>query len=110
MTGVRAIADGTRAGRAAESRPFETPLLLAGARCTLRYLVLPFMLPLLGVATGPTAGIVTGASFALLLTLDVIAVVAVVATLRGLWRLQHPAAGATCPLRWRSRCWSASSS
>jgi hypothetical protein len=48
------------------------------------------MLPLLGVATGPTAGIVTGASLALLLTLDVIAVVAVVATLRGLWRLQHP--------------------
>jgi hypothetical protein len=72
------------------SRPFETPLLFAGLRCILRYVVLPFMLPLLGVATGAAAGIVTGASLALLLTVDVIAVVAVVATLRRLWRLQHP--------------------
>jgi hypothetical protein len=74
----------------AESRPFETPLLLAGARCILRYVVLPLLLPLLGVATGATVGIVTGAALALLLTLDVIAVVAIVATLRRLWRLQHP--------------------
>jgi hypothetical protein len=72
------------------SRPFETPLLLAGVRCVLRYLVLPLLLPLLGVATGAAVGIVTGAALALLLTLDVIAVVAIVATLRRLWRLQHP--------------------
>lgn len=72
------------------SRPFETSLLLAGVRCILRYVVLPLMLPLLGVATGAGAGVVTGASLALLLTLDVLAVVAIVATLRGLWRLQHP--------------------
>jgi hypothetical protein len=72
------------------SRPFETPLLLAGVRCILRYVVLPLLLPLLGVATGATVGIVTGAALALLLTLDVIAVVAIVATLRRFWRLQHP--------------------
>jgi hypothetical protein len=72
------------------SRPFETRLLLGGVRCILRYVVLPLLLPLLGVATGATVGIVTGAALALLLTLDVIAVVAIVATLRRLWRLQHP--------------------
>jgi hypothetical protein len=74
----------------AGARPFETPLLLAGVRCILRYVVLPLVLPLLGIATGATIGIVTGAALALLLTLDVIAVVAIVATLRRLWRLQHP--------------------
>jgi hypothetical protein len=72
------------------SRPFETPLLVAGARCVLRYVVLPFLLPLAGVATGATLGVVTGAALALLLILDVIAVVAIVATLRRLWRVQHP--------------------
>jgi hypothetical protein len=64
------------------SRPFETPLLVSGVRCTLRYIVLPFVLPLLGVTTGGTLGI--------LLLLDVIAAIAIVATLRRLWRLQHP--------------------
>lgn len=72
------------------SRPFETPLLVAGARCVLRYVVLPFLLPLAGVAAGATVGVVTGAALALLLILDVIAVGAIVATLRRLWRAQHP--------------------
>ncbi len=64
------------------SRPFETPLLVSVVRCTLRYIVLPFVLPLLGVTTGATLGI--------LLTLDVIAAIAIVATLHRQWRLQHP--------------------
>jgi hypothetical protein len=72
------------------SRPFETPLLLAGARCILRYVVLPFLLPLAAVATGGTLGVVTGTALALLLIVDVIAVGAIVATLRRLWRVQHP--------------------
>lgn len=72
------------------SRPFETPLIIAGVRCTARYVVLPFVLPLLGVATGATLGIVTGAALGLLLTLDMVAAIAIVATLRRLWRLQHP--------------------
>lgn len=72
------------------SRPFETPLLVAGARCVLRYVVLPFLLPLAGIATGATLGVVTGTALALLLILDVIAVAAIVATLRRLWRVQHP--------------------
>jgi len=46
------------------------------------YIVLPFVLPLMGVATGAALGI--------LLTLDVIAAIAILAMLRRLWRLQHP--------------------
>jgi hypothetical protein len=68
------------------SRPFETPLLVAAACCVLRYVVLPFLLPLAGVATGAALGVVTGAALVLLLILDVIAVAAIVATLRRLWR------------------------
>lgn len=72
------------------SRPFETPVLIVGVRCVLRYIVLPFVLPLMGVGTGATLGVVTGAALGILLTLDLIAVVALVVTLRRLWRLQHP--------------------
>jgi hypothetical protein len=72
------------------SRPFETALLVSAVRCTLRYIVLPFVLPLLGVATGATLGIATVAALGILLTLDVIAAIAIVATLRRLWHLQHP--------------------
>jgi hypothetical protein len=66
------------------------PLLLAALRCALRYVVLPFMIPFVVVATGATRGIVTGAALGLLLILDVLAVIGIVATLRRLWRLRHP--------------------
>ena len=78
------------AGATTSSRPFETPVLIAGVRCVLRYVVLPFVLPLLGVGTGATLGVVTGAALALLLALDLIAVVALAVTVRRLWQLQHP--------------------
>jgi hypothetical protein len=70
--------------------PFEAPLLVAGLRCTVRYIVLPLALPLLGVATGATVGTVTWAAFGLLVALDVVTVGAIVASLRRLWRFQHP--------------------
>jgi hypothetical protein len=72
------------------SRPLETPLLVSAVRCTVRYVVLPFVLPLLGVAASATPGIVSGAAFGVLVILDVIAALAIVATLRRLWRLRHP--------------------
>ena len=75
-----------RAADTTSRRPLETPLLLVGLRCTARYLVLPFVLPLLGV----TGGIVPGAALSILLILDVIAVVSIVTTLRWLWRHRHP--------------------
>ncbi|WP_395110183.1 hypothetical protein [Actinomadura sp. SCN-SB] len=70
--------------------PFETPLLVSAARCTLRYVALPFGFPLLGIAPGATLDVVTGAALGVLLTLDVIAAVSIVVTLRRLWRVQHP--------------------
>lgn len=51
--------------------------------------MLPFVLPLVGVATGATPGIVTGAALGLLFILDAIAAIAIVATVHRLWRLEH---------------------
>jgi hypothetical protein len=53
-------------------------------------MVLPFVLPLAGVATAAGFGIGTVAAIGILLILDVIAGITIVATLRRLWRLQHP--------------------
>lgn len=71
-------------------RPYDAPLLIVGARCVIRYLVLPFALPILGVATGTVRGVVTGAAIGVLVALDVIAVISITTTLRWLWRHQHP--------------------
>src|SRR5262249_51793308 len=64
------------------SWPFEPPLLTAAVPCPLRYALLPFVPPLGGAATGPALGT--------LLTLDVIAPIAIVATPRRLWRIRPP--------------------
>lgn len=88
---ARALRVGPQQAQAATgTRPLRTPLLLVGLRCTARYLVLPFVLPLLGVATGPALGIVTGAAFGIVVILDMIAIISIVTTLRWLWRHQHP--------------------
>lgn len=62
--------------------PFGTPLLVSALRCIVRYVLLPFVLPLIGIATGVAFGVG--------LALDVVAAVSIVTTLRQLWRLQHP--------------------
>jgi uncharacterized membrane protein YidH (DUF202 family) len=72
------------------SRPLRTPLLLVGLRCIARYVVLPFVLPVLAVAFGATPGIVSGIALGVLVILDVGAVVSIIATLRWLWRHRHP--------------------
>jgi hypothetical protein len=79
-----------RAVATASRRPLETLLLLAGVRCTARYVVLPLALPLLGAATGATPSVLTRAALGILLILDVIAAISIIATLRRLWRVQHP--------------------
>jgi hypothetical protein len=77
-------------GRSSTGWPFEAALIVSGVRCVVRYMVLPFVLPLAGVATAPRFGIDTVAAFGILLILDVIAGITIVATLRRLWRYQHP--------------------
>jgi hypothetical protein len=61
--------------RSSTGRPFEAALMVSGVRCVVRYMVLPFVLPLAGVATAARFGIGT---------------VAAIGTLRRLWRLQDP--------------------
>jgi hypothetical protein len=65
-----------------ESWPFEMPLMASAVRCSLRYVVLPFVLPLAGLASGAALGI--------LLVLDAVAAFTIVSSLRRLWRRQHP--------------------
>jgi hypothetical protein len=57
-------------------------VLLSGVRCIIRYAILPFGLPLLGLAAGATRGIS--------LAFDLIAVVAAITSLRRMWAIQHP--------------------
>jgi hypothetical protein len=52
-------------------------------------MVLPLVLPLARVATAASFGIGELAALGMLLTLDVIAGISILATLRRLWRLQH---------------------
>jgi hypothetical protein len=66
--------------------PFQRSLYAIGVRCVLRYLVLPFVLPLLAAA-GPA---LRGVAFGVLVILDVVAVASIVATVRMLWRRRHP--------------------
>jgi ABC-type iron transport system FetAB permease component len=57
-------------------------VLVSGVRCIVQYAILPFGLPLLGLAVGAARGIT--------LVLDVIAVIAAVTSLRRMWAVQHP--------------------
>jgi formate hydrogenlyase subunit 3/multisubunit Na+/H+ antiporter MnhD subunit len=59
----------------------EMPLVFSAVRCTGQYIALPLMLPLLGVATGVTPGI--------MLILDGLAAIAIAVTVLRLWRTQH---------------------
>ena len=73
------------AGRTAD-RLLGVALLVTAVRCTLRYVVLPFGLPLLGLAPGVATGIT--------LVCDVLAAAIAVSSLRRLWMTRHPT-------RWR---------
>jgi hypothetical protein len=73
---------GTPAGTAAEARSaFQTSIAVASVRCLLMYVVFPFVLPALGVASGvgPFIGIPIG----------VVAIVAITYSMRRFWRADH---------------------
>ena len=63
-------------------RAFSVSILISAIRCTLTYVVLPFALPLLGLApgVGPVLGI----------TIGVVAIAANVFSIRRFWRARHP--------------------
>ncbi len=69
-------------GTAADAqKAFQTSLLVAMVRCLLMYIVFPFVLPAIGVASG--VGPVIG------LPISVAAIVAIVMSIRRFWRANH---------------------
>lgn len=68
--------------RAEAQRAFNTSIIVSGIRCTLAYVVLPFIAPFIGLApgVGPVLGI----------TIAVVAIVANVVSIRRFHRAQHP--------------------
>ena len=72
-----------RTSTAAEARSaFQKSIAITACRCIVMYLVLPFVLPIVGVASGvgPAIG----------LTIGVLAVIAIIYSIRRFWRADHP--------------------
>jgi ABC-type iron transport system FetAB permease component len=62
-------------------RVFNTSIVLSAARCIIQYVVLPFVLPVIGVASNVAVPIS--------LTLEGIAVVAILFSLRRFWQVRY---------------------
>ncbi len=73
--------DGPQATAADAQKAFQTSILVATFRCLLMYIVFPFVLPLIGVASGvgPWIG----------LPISVLAIVAITMSIRRFWRADH---------------------
>lgn len=79
---LRLPVDG-RAGTAADAqRAFQTSMMVAAVRCVLMYLVVPFVLPAVGIARGigPAVGLVVNSA----------AMVCIVLSMRRFFRADHP--------------------
>ena len=63
------------------SKTFSTSMVISGIRCTLSYVVFPWLLPLLGVAGGITAG--------LGLPIGLVAIFFNVWSIRRFWKSNH---------------------
>ncbi len=74
-------ADGPSATAAEAQKAFQTSILVAGVRCLVMYILLPFVLPAIGVAAGvgPWIG----------LPIAIGAIVAVTYSIRRFWRADH---------------------
>jgi hypothetical protein len=70
------------AARAEAQRAFNLSIVVSGIRCTLAYVVFPFVAPLIGLAPG--VGPVLGISIA------IVAIAANVMSIRRFWKAQHP--------------------
>jgi hypothetical protein len=69
-------------GPTSADRLMSIAVVVSAVRCTISYVLVPLVLPLIGILAGATRGVT--------LACDVVAVVAVVASLRRFWRAQHP--------------------
>jgi hypothetical protein len=78
---LRLPQDAPRATEASARQLVEKSLVISMARCLLTYIVLPFVVPIIGIAgdIAPVVGIVLGG----------VAIVANVASVRRFWRADH---------------------
>lgn len=67
---------------APNERALGLALLISGLRCTLQYVLLPLVLPLIGLWSG--------FSLAILIGFDLLALGLLVSSLRYFWRVRHP--------------------
>ncbi|WP_322493761.1 hypothetical protein [Chloroflexus sp.] len=63
-------------------RAFSISLFISATRCTLQYVLLPMVLPLIGLATN--------ISLPLVILLDLLAITMLVRSLRYFWQTRHP--------------------
>lgn len=75
-------APASRTARVEAQRAFNLSIVISGIRCTLAYVVFPFIAPLIGLAPG--VGPVLGIGIA------TVAIVANVMSIRRFWKAQHP--------------------
>jgi len=75
------LPEGTTSTAAEARSAFQTSLVFTTCRCLLMYIVLPFVLPAVGIArgVGPVVGIVIG----------LLAIVSIVYSIRRFWRADH---------------------
>lgn len=78
---LRLPVDGPRASADDARRAFQTSIMVATVRCLLMYIVFPFVLPALGLASGvgPLIGI----------PISIAAMIAIVMSIRRFWRADH---------------------
>ena len=78
---LRLPVDAPRSGADEARRAFQTSIMVATVRCLLMYIVFPFVLPALGIASGvgPLIGI----------PISLIAVTAIIMSIRRFWRADH---------------------
>jgi hypothetical protein len=79
---LRLPVDGPAGTAAGARKAFQTSLMVATVRCLLMYIVFPFVLPAIGLASdvGPAIGLAISAA----------AIVCIVLSLRRFWRADHP--------------------
>lgn len=78
---LRLPLDGPRATAADAQRAFRTSIMVSALRCALMYVILPFVLPAIGIATD--------AATAIVLPVNVIAIVLITLSIRRFWRADH---------------------
>jgi len=78
---LRLPVDGPQASATDAQKAFQTSILVATVRCLLMYIVFPFVLPAIGVASGvgPWIG----------LPISIVAIVAILMSIRRFWRADH---------------------